>query len=298
MKVEKKIRTYTRKSKTGKTVVVKAHTAKYEAAKEKTKKGAGKEIEELKGKKKTPIVEKPETEIETPFTKEEFKEWYEGTGSDADKKVAKALRKQLGRSGYRKFEDEAIDNYTPRGHSKMFKRVSNDLKGSSSKDAKASSIPKEPAAVAKHLSSYQRELDRMQKRSDSGYKYVKTNNNNAMHPTGSRLEKVSDKIKYLKGQISSLEKGREALKQGKLDTAWKKLREFNGISESSIYGRGVVAKREKQRALEEYESFKKYADTGEGVYGKYIDGKKVSQKEWNTYNKKHPSPIIRGKKKS
>jgi hypothetical protein len=295
MKAEKKVRTYTRKSKTGKTVVVKAHTAKYEAAKEKTKKGAGKEIEDLKGKKKTPLVEK--SEIETPFTKDEFKEWYEGTGSDADKKVAKALRKQLGRSGYRKFEDEAIDNYTPRGHSKMFKRVSNDLKGSSSKDAKASSIPKEPAAVAKHLSSYQRELDRMQGRKDSGYKYVKTNNNNARHPTGSSLEKVSDRIKYLEGQISSLEKGREALRQGKLDAAWKKLREFNGITESSIYGRGVVAKREKQRALKEYESFKNGL-TGEGMYGKYINGKKVSQKEWNTYKKKHPSPIIRGKKKS
>lgn len=293
MKAEKKVRTYTRKSKTGKTVVVKAHTAKYEAAKEKTKKGAGKEFED---RKKNSIVEKPEPEFEAPFTKEEFKEWYEGTGSTADKKVAKALRKQLGRSGYRKFEDEAIDNYTPRGHSKMFKRFSNELKGSSSKDTKASSAPKEPAAVAKHLASYQKELDRMQGRKDSGYKYVKTNNNNAMHPTGSRLEKVSDRIKYLEGQISSLEKGREALKQGKLDTAWKKLREFNGITEASIYGKSLVAKREKQRASEEYESFKKYADTGEGVYGKYIDGKKVSQREWNAYEKRHPSPIVTKRK--
>lgn len=58
------------------------------------------------------------------FTAAEFKEWYRGTGSAADKKVAKALRAQLGRSGYRKFEDEAIDNYTSRGHLSMFKRVS------------------------------------------------------------------------------------------------------------------------------------------------------------------------------
>lgn len=294
MQAEKKVKSYTRRTKSGKTVTVKAHTARYKAAdkKEATKgKGSGKEIEELMDKKKTPIVKKPET----PFTKEEFKEWYEGTGSAADKKVAKALRKQLGRSGYRKFEDEAIDNYTPRGHSKMFKRFSNELKGSSSKDTKASSAPKEPAAVAKHLASYQKELDRMQGRKDSGYKYVKTNNNNARHPTGSRLEKVSDRIKYLEGQISSLEKGREALRQGKLDAAWKKLREFNGITESSIYGKSVVAKREKQRALKEYESFKNGL-TGEGMYGKYINGKKVSQKEWNTYKKKHPSPILRLKK--
>lgn len=57
------------------------------------------------------------------FTAAEFKEWYRGTGSAADKKVAKALRAQLGRSGYRKFEDEAINNYSSRGHLSMFKKV-------------------------------------------------------------------------------------------------------------------------------------------------------------------------------
>lgn len=61
---------------------------------------------------------------EPAFTAAEFKEWYNGTGSAADKKVAKALRAQLGRSGYRKLEDEAIDNYSSRGHLSMFKRVS------------------------------------------------------------------------------------------------------------------------------------------------------------------------------
>lgn len=60
------------------------------------------------------------------FTAAEFKEWYQGTGSAADKKVAKALRAQLGRSGYKKLEDEAIDNYSARGHLSMFKRVSSD----------------------------------------------------------------------------------------------------------------------------------------------------------------------------
>lgn len=60
---------------------------------------------------------------EPAFTAAEFKEWYRGTGSAADKKVAKALRAQLGRSGYKKLEDEAIDNYSSRGHLSMFKRV-------------------------------------------------------------------------------------------------------------------------------------------------------------------------------
>lgn len=199
MKKEKQVRSYKRRTKSGKTVTVKAHTAKYEAADEKAKEvskkpGAGKELEERKKKpvqlespfgkeeekkvldevkettkkesskkpaeKKTtkkvrPVgsgtngptpkrkseakvtkttASKPATS-EPAFTASEFKEWYRGTGSAADKKVAKALRAQLGRSGYRKFEDEAIDNYTSRGHLSMFKRVSG---GSSVGGVKAS----------------------------------------------------------------------------------------------------------------------------------------------------------------
>lgn len=82
---------------------------------------------------------------EPAFTAAEFKEWYRGTGSATDKKVAKALRAQLGRSGYRKFEDEAIDNYTSRGHLSMFKRVS----GGSSTSAK----PKSSLGTKKETSS-------------------------------------------------------------------------------------------------------------------------------------------------
>lgn len=210
MKKEKKVRTYQRRTKSGKTVTVRAHTASYEAAEKAKeaakKKGAGDEIAERKKKnwelpmdeflkklkeeraqkreeeeskrvedEKTKKSEK-KTEKKTPakkttkkrtvgtgtngpepkkktttkktatkadasepaFTSAEFKEWYRGTGSDADKKVAKALRKQLGRSGYRKFEDEAIDNYTSRGHLAMFKRVS----GGSSTSANTKSSAK------------------------------------------------------------------------------------------------------------------------------------------------------------
>lgn len=208
MKKEKQVKSYQRRTKSGKTVTVRAHTAKYEAAdkaKEAAKKkGAGGELEAKKDKvrempnpslpmneyldelkkrqqdvkeevsaseketKKTPrksakkkSVERqvaknkkdrtrtkmeslgytkptekyressgvPRTRktsaksSEPSFTAAEFKEWYRGTGSAADKKVAKALRAQLGRSGYRKLEDEAIDNYSSRGHLSMFKRV-------------------------------------------------------------------------------------------------------------------------------------------------------------------------------
>lgn len=211
MKKEKQVKSYQRRTKSGKVVTVKAHTAKYDAAEKAKeaakKKGAGKELEDKFGKKKMPdpnlsmneyldelkkgkskrsdgegasmvehngkqyfvnfktgkvetssgkpissngaiakaVLSKHKENRVTPkdkkpmvqttkssakptssgpaFTASEFKEWYHGTGSAADKKVAKALRAQLGRSGYRKFEDEAINNYSSRGHLSMFKRV-------------------------------------------------------------------------------------------------------------------------------------------------------------------------------
>lgn len=204
MKKEKTVRTYQRRTKTGKVVTVRQHTAKYDAAekaKEVSKKeGAGKELEakrnkmpnpnlpmneyldELK-KRKQEVKEESEkdttpkkvrpvgsgtngpepkkkksekepkstkaskpTTSEPAFTAAEFKEWYRGTGSAADKKVAKALRAQLGRSGYRKLEDEAIDSYSSRGHLSMFKRVSGGstastgAKSTSSKTSKKSKV--------------------------------------------------------------------------------------------------------------------------------------------------------------
>lgn len=203
MKKEKQVKSYQRRTKSGKMVTVRAHTATYDAAdkaKEAAKKkGAGKELEERMTKKPTQLeipfdkeeekkvldevketaekesakkpsekkttkkvrpvgsgtngpapkkksdmrVAKTETakpaSSEPAFTAAEFKEWYRGTGSAADKKVAKALRAQLGRAGYRKLEDEAIDNYSSRGHLSMFKRVSgsgisNSGKGEGSKE--------------------------------------------------------------------------------------------------------------------------------------------------------------------
>ena len=218
MKKEKQVRSYKRRTKSGKTVTVKSHTAKYEAsdkAKEISKKeGAGKELEERKKKpvqleisfdkeeekkvlddvketdkkeftkkpaeKKTtkkvrPVgsgtkeptpkrkseakvakttASKPATS-ELAFTAAEFKEWYRGTGSAADKKVAKALRAQLGRSGYRKLEDEAIDNYSSRGHLSLFKGLSSapaTKTSSQKKEAKVKKV-KEITKAAKSESS-------------------------------------------------------------------------------------------------------------------------------------------------
>ena len=125
MKKEKTVRAYQRRTKSGKVVTVRQHTAKYDAAEDLAKKkGAG---DELMEKRESLVKEaEPAKEDDLGFTAEEFKEWYHGTGSDADMKVAEALRVKLGKKGYRKFEDEAIDNYTPRGHTKMLKSLKSD----------------------------------------------------------------------------------------------------------------------------------------------------------------------------
>lgn len=209
MKKEKTVKTYQRRTKSGKIVTVRQHTAKYDAAealKEAAKKkGAGDELEALKKKsvdkpteeevaefeklldsfpeeldersrkmrlrqfmkakgKKGRQAEIDETKWEIKeekkarkvwkanegfgkrleksydkehknsvkdskdpysahgFTKDDFNEWYEGTGSAADKKVAKALRKTLGRKAYNELNNLAADNYKKGGANSFFKK--------------------------------------------------------------------------------------------------------------------------------------------------------------------------------
>lgn len=124
MKKEKNIKTYQRRTKTGKMVTVKAHTAKYDAAEELKKAaaralGAGGEIMSKKAKK-----QEVSPYDDFGFTKDEFSEWYEGTGSKADKKVEKALKKILGRKAYTELNDRAADSYKAGGAHKFFTKES------------------------------------------------------------------------------------------------------------------------------------------------------------------------------
>lgn len=123
MKKEKTVKTYQRRTKSGKIVTVRQHTASYDAA-DKAKdaakrKGAGKELEEVKAKKSP---QKADLFDGYDFTKDDFNEWYEGTGSAADKKVAKALRKTLGRKAYNELNNLAADNYKKGGANSFFKK--------------------------------------------------------------------------------------------------------------------------------------------------------------------------------
>lgn len=154
MKKEKTIRTYQRRTKTGKVVTVKQHTAKYDAAealKEAAKKkGAGDELENLKKKVKPEKVkvEKPvEDAPDYGFTADEYKAWYHWD-QDADPKnksalkVEKALKKQMGTKAYNKYFDELTDSYSSRGHNKAFKGLGEKLSAGEDKKASTSASTK------------------------------------------------------------------------------------------------------------------------------------------------------------
>lgn len=208
MKKEKQVKSYQRRTKSGKVITVKAHSAEYDASEKikelLKKKGAGHAFEELKKKKATqleiPFDFKPKEETEkgtieevrkkgklkiekeTPKLPKEvtkskpikeprlkrpvgsgtlgiqtrspeisisdFKEWYRGTGSKADKTVAKVLRAKLGRAGYKRLEDEAIDNYSSRGHLSLFKGLSSASATKTSSQKKEAKV-KEAKVVSK-----------------------------------------------------------------------------------------------------------------------------------------------------
>lgn len=152
MKKEKTIRTYQRRTKTGKVVTVKQHTAKYDAAealKEAAKKkGAGDELESLKEKPQTkPVKEVAPKDDALGFTADEYKAWYHWD-QDADPKnksalkVEKALKAKMGAKGYKKYFDEMSDSYSSRGHNKAFKAL----------DAEAT-VPKKDAKTPKSSDS-------------------------------------------------------------------------------------------------------------------------------------------------
>lgn len=136
MKKEKQVKSYTRKTKSGKVITVKSHTASYDAADKameiSKKAGAGDEL-----KKKKASLEA----IPLGLSKEDFKEWYhwdeEGDpNNEGAKRAEKALKKMLGASGYKKYYNEQTDSYSARGHVKAHKAL---LEAHTAKDADSSS---------------------------------------------------------------------------------------------------------------------------------------------------------------
>lgn len=148
MKKEKTIRTYQRRTKSGKMVTVRQHTASYDAAEKAMevakRKGAGEELEAKKGKKlkETPIVEQPKNE---ELSSSDFKEWYHFNEWDTPKKswpeavrkVDAHLRKTLGKKAYDEYCSKIDEGYSKRGHLKSYKDFSASSNSSAAKSKSA-----------------------------------------------------------------------------------------------------------------------------------------------------------------
>lgn len=128
MKKEKQIKSYTRRTKSGKTVTVRAHSAKYDAADELVKsllkkKGSGKEFElavDTKGVDKLVNEMADSGRLLVPVSKEEFRAWYHEPDSIAGKAAGKKLRSVLGSKEYKKLDETASSGYSTKGHSELY----------------------------------------------------------------------------------------------------------------------------------------------------------------------------------
>lgn len=106
MKKEKTIRTYQRKTKSGKITTVKSHTAKYDAAAEVSKKAARKKG--AGGELQAKITKMPD-----PKSKE-------------GRAAAKKLKEQVGAEKYKELNKKANDSYSSRRHISLFKSIGSD----------------------------------------------------------------------------------------------------------------------------------------------------------------------------
>lgn len=93
MKKEKTIRTYQRKTKSGKITTVKSHTAKYDAAAEVAKKAARKEG--AGGELQAKLTKMPDPKLELQQYLDELKKSRSGASSDTTKTTKPAPKKKL-----------------------------------------------------------------------------------------------------------------------------------------------------------------------------------------------------------
>ena len=162
MKKEKTIRTYQRKTKSGKITTVKSHTAKYDAAAEVAKKAARKKG--AGGELQAKITKMPDPKLELQQYLDELKKSRSGASSDTAKTTKPApkkklkkpvgggitglepretkkapakkqtkpapkssgLKEQVGAEKYKELNKKANDSYSSRGHISLFKSIGSD----------------------------------------------------------------------------------------------------------------------------------------------------------------------------
>lgn len=151
MKKEKTVRTYQRRTKSGKMVTVREHKASYDAAEEARKAaakkaGAGSEL----SKKKAAVEENP-----LGFSADDYKEWYHWDMEDDPKneaalRVEKALTKKMGKKAYNKYLEDMSNSYSARGHKKAHQALLDEYTAQQKKqDAESSKAAKDIARSAK-----------------------------------------------------------------------------------------------------------------------------------------------------
>lgn len=151
MKKEKTVRTYQRRTKSGKMVTVREHKASYDAAEEARKAaakkaGAGSEL----SKKKAAVEENP-----LGFSADDYKEWYHWDMEDDPKneaalRVEKALTKKMGKKAYNKYLEDMSNSYSARGHKKAHQALLDEHTASQKKqDAEIKAAAKDISRGAK-----------------------------------------------------------------------------------------------------------------------------------------------------
>ena len=151
MKKEKTVRTYQRRTKSGKMVTVREHKASYDAAEEARKAaakkaGAGSEL----SKKKAIKEENP-----LGFSEADYKEWYHwdmenDANNEAALRVEKALTKKMGKKAYNKYLEDMSNSYSARGHKKAHQSLLDEYTAQQKKqDAESSKAAKDIARGAK-----------------------------------------------------------------------------------------------------------------------------------------------------
>lgn len=151
MKKEKTVRTYQRRTKSGKMVTVHEHKASYDAAEEARKAaakkaGAGSEL----SKKKAVKEESP-----LGFSADDYKAWYhwdmeDDANNEAALRVEKALTKKMGKKAYNKYLEDMSNSYSARGHKKAHQSLLDEHTARQKKqDAEISAAAKDIARGAK-----------------------------------------------------------------------------------------------------------------------------------------------------
>lgn len=151
MKKEKTVRTYQRRTKSGKMVTVREHKASYDAAEEARKAaakkaGAGSEL----SKKKAAVEENP-----LGFSADDYKEWYhwdmeDDANNEAALRVEKALIKKMGKRAYNKYLEDMSNSYSARGHKKAHQALLDEYSAQQKKqDVESAKTAKNIARSAK-----------------------------------------------------------------------------------------------------------------------------------------------------